>query len=201
MVTEMFQAFKGISSSTPSGSAAVPTVTHHEGEQLSNVETTKEVETEDVKIEPKHQPHVTRPIPIIIVRPLTKHAPELEMIGSSSRIQLTDTILEVLIPQPIGPIIDITPPEQPESLPAAPKSDRGKGKFTNDKRDKTATLHNEGLKNCLQKVETASGFLTTPSGITSDGVKTLATALECCRPKETLEDSASQDKEDYSTCS
>ncbi|GJZ32431.1 hypothetical protein Tco_0577867 [Tanacetum coccineum] len=32
------------------------------------------------------------------------------------------------------------------------------------KRDKSATLHNEGLKNCLQKVETASGLLATPSG-------------------------------------
>ncbi|GJU25192.1 hypothetical protein Tco_1163813 [Tanacetum coccineum] len=54
------------------------------------------------------------------------------MISSSSRIQLTDTILEVLIPQPTGPVIDITPPEQPESPPVAPKADRGKGKVTDD---------------------------------------------------------------------
>ncbi|GJW27588.1 RNA-directed DNA polymerase, eukaryota, reverse transcriptase zinc-binding domain protein [Tanacetum coccineum] len=65
-------------------------------------------------------------------RPLTKHVPEHEMIGSSSRIQLTNTILEVPIPQPTGPVIDITPPEQPESPPTAPKVDRGKGKVTND---------------------------------------------------------------------
>ncbi|GKA21956.1 hypothetical protein Tco_0707918 [Tanacetum coccineum] len=32
------------------------------------------------------------------------------------------------------------------------------------KRDKLATLHNEGSKNCLQKVETVSGLLGTPSG-------------------------------------
>ncbi|GKA18408.1 hypothetical protein Tco_0698323 [Tanacetum coccineum] len=32
------------------------------------------------------------------------------------------------------------------------------------KQDKIATLHNEGLKICLQKVETASGLLTMPSG-------------------------------------
>ncbi|GJU60453.1 copia protein [Tanacetum coccineum] len=60
------------------------------------------------------------------------HVPELEMIGSSSRIQITNTILEVPIPQPTGPVIDITPPEQPKSPPATPKVDRGKGKVTND---------------------------------------------------------------------
>ncbi|GJX63410.1 hypothetical protein Tco_0296310 [Tanacetum coccineum] len=110
MVTEIFQAFKGISSSIPQAVqqfqqshsmksvqplggeftktcgylAKPPSFT--KGEKLSNVETTKEAETEDVKMEPKHQPRVTRPIPITIVRPLTKHAPELEMTGSSSRI-------------------------------------------------------------------------------------------------------------------
>ncbi|GJV40133.1 hypothetical protein Tco_1418573 [Tanacetum coccineum] len=35
---------------------------------------------------------------------------------------------EILIPQPTGPVIDITLPEQPESPPAAPKANRGKGK-------------------------------------------------------------------------
>ncbi|GJW61442.1 hypothetical protein Tco_0110777 [Tanacetum coccineum] len=48
----------------------------------------------NVEMESKHQPRVTQPISITIVRPLTKPAYELEVIGSSSRIQLTDTILE-----------------------------------------------------------------------------------------------------------
>ncbi|GJU91519.1 hypothetical protein Tco_1303942 [Tanacetum coccineum] len=39
---------------------------------------------------------------------------------------------EVLIPQPTGPVIDITPPEKPESPPVAPKADRGKGKVMDD---------------------------------------------------------------------
>nr|GFB14326.1 hypothetical protein [Tanacetum cinerariifolium] len=59
------------------------------------------------------------------------------MIRSSSRCQLIDTILEVQISkletgiirssQPTGPVIDVTPPEQPESPQASPKADRGKG--------------------------------------------------------------------------
>nr|GEZ65390.1 hypothetical protein [Tanacetum cinerariifolium] len=48
------------------------------------------------------------------------------------RIQLTDTILEVLIPQPTGPVIDITSPEKPKSLLVAPKVVRGKGKVIDD---------------------------------------------------------------------
>ncbi|GJZ17337.1 hypothetical protein Tco_0553460, partial [Tanacetum coccineum] len=76
----------------------------------------------------------SRPIPITIVRPLNKPVPELEMIGSSSRIQLTDTILEVPIPQTqlTSLDIDITLPEQPKSSQVTPKPDRRKGKVTND---------------------------------------------------------------------
>ncbi|GJW09861.1 zinc finger, CCHC-type containing protein [Tanacetum coccineum] len=68
------------------------------------------------------------------------------------------------------------------------------------KLDKIANWHNEGLKNCSQKVETTSRFLATPSGFSSDGVETLATASDRSQPNETLEDSVSQDKEDYTTC-
>ncbi|GJU95474.1 hypothetical protein Tco_1320230 [Tanacetum coccineum] len=46
------------------------------------------------------------------------------------------------------------------------------------KPDKIANWHNEGLKNCSHKVETASGFLTTPSGLASDVVRTLAMTSE-----------------------
>ncbi|GKF37809.1 hypothetical protein Tco_0114567, partial [Tanacetum coccineum] len=65
-------------------------------------EPTKEPEVENVEKEPES---TSRQILITIVRPLTKTALEHEMIGSSSRIQLTDTILE---------------------------PDRGKGKITKD---------------------------------------------------------------------
>ncbi|GJY05238.1 hypothetical protein Tco_0371178 [Tanacetum coccineum] len=58
------------------------------------------------------------------------------MMSSSSTIMLTNTILEVPVlkprAQPTGLVIDITPPEQPESLPVSPRADRGKGMATND---------------------------------------------------------------------
>ncbi|GJY99731.1 hypothetical protein Tco_0517161 [Tanacetum coccineum] len=52
-----------------------------------------------------------------------------------------------------------------------------------------ATLHDEGLKNLLQTVETTSGFHATPSGLQSDGVKIIATTSELSQLKEILEDS------------
>ncbi|GKB71269.1 hypothetical protein Tco_0932681 [Tanacetum coccineum] len=51
MVTKMFQDFKGISTSTPSGSASFPTVTQPEGEKISSKETTKEAEIKHVEKE------------------------------------------------------------------------------------------------------------------------------------------------------
>nr|GEU83992.1 hypothetical protein [Tanacetum cinerariifolium] len=39
---------------------------------------------------------------------------------------------KILIPQPTGTLIDITPPEQPKSLPVAPKAGRRKRIVTND---------------------------------------------------------------------
>ncbi|GJV29422.1 hypothetical protein Tco_1385870 [Tanacetum coccineum] len=80
-ITERKLIFKGISSSTPSGSATIPTVTQPEVNETVGGEFTE-----------------TR----------------VEIIGSLSRLQLTDTILEILIPQP-------------ESPQATPKPDRGKG--------------------------------------------------------------------------
>ncbi|GJY32467.1 hypothetical protein Tco_0416936 [Tanacetum coccineum] len=62
-----------------------------EGQQLSIVNTTKDHEVEDIEKEPEC---ASQPIPITIVRPITKPALELEMIGSS-RLQLTNTILKV----------------------------------------------------------------------------------------------------------
>ncbi|GJY55313.1 hypothetical protein Tco_0454428 [Tanacetum coccineum] len=53
----------------------------------------------------------TRPIPVTIVRPMMRPAPELEMMSFASRIQLADTILEKLIkdsskvhPEPNEPV-------------------------------------------------------------------------------------------------
>nr|GEW52868.1 hypothetical protein [Tanacetum cinerariifolium] len=46
------------------------------------------------------EPQVSEQILITIVKALTKPTPELEMIISSSRLQITDTILKILIPQP-----------------------------------------------------------------------------------------------------
>ncbi|GKE45144.1 hypothetical protein Tco_1472428 [Tanacetum coccineum] len=63
----------------------------------------KEPEVENIMQEPVR---ASRRVSITIVRPMTRLAPELEMISSSLRAQLTDTILEVPIPQPTGPHLD-----------------------------------------------------------------------------------------------
>ncbi|GJS03244.1 hypothetical protein Tco_0319752 [Tanacetum coccineum] len=70
--------------------------------KLSTKPVTKEKDTEGVEVTMEHvqEPHDTKPIPITIVMPIAKSAPEVEHVGSSSsRPQLTDTV------------IDITPPE------------------------------------------------------------------------------------------
>ncbi|GJT07248.1 hypothetical protein Tco_0841710 [Tanacetum coccineum] len=85
MVMEMFQTFKGLSSSTSSEP------------EVENVEKEPEVANEEVHVQ---ESQVSELILITIVRPLTKPAPELEIIRYSSRLQLTYTILEVQIPQP-----------------------------------------------------------------------------------------------------
>ncbi|GJZ61777.1 hypothetical protein Tco_0617914 [Tanacetum coccineum] len=54
------------------------------------------------------------------------------------------------------------------------------------KRDKIATLHEVVLRIRVQCLETASGFLATPSGSTRDGVTTFVTSAELNRLKETL---------------
>ncbi|GJU00865.1 hypothetical protein Tco_1111203 [Tanacetum coccineum] len=99
IITEIFIAFKGQSSLAPSSS--VPTTT------LAITE------------EPA--------IPISTVKPITRTNPEIALIESSSRPSLADTILEIPIPQPTGPVIDLTPPEQPKSPPVVPKANKGKG--------------------------------------------------------------------------
>ncbi|GJX20119.1 hypothetical protein Tco_0222796 [Tanacetum coccineum] len=66
--------------------------------------------------------------------------------------------------------------------------------------DKTTNLHQSLLKKSGHCLETVSQILAIASEYARDGVRIPTTALERSRPKETLEDSASQNKEDYSTC-
>ncbi|GKC37964.1 hypothetical protein Tco_1050348 [Tanacetum coccineum] len=71
------------------------------------------------------------------------------------------------------------------------------------KRDKIAALHKVTFKECVQCLETASGFVVTLSELTSDGVKTFVTASKRNCLNETLEDSAKrrcQDSYDALRC-
>ncbi|GJU98551.1 hypothetical protein Tco_1327822 [Tanacetum coccineum] len=117
-MTEIFNAFKGQtlpSSSVPTTTLAVIEV------DMDTKEAVKKESTKKPKNKKKKQElaRASRAIPISIVRPLTRLDPELQKMRSSSIIMLTDTILEVLVcksqTQLIGPMIDITPPPQPES--------------------------------------------------------------------------------------
>ncbi|GJW63819.1 hypothetical protein Tco_0115703 [Tanacetum coccineum] len=79
----------------------------------------KDIKGVEVTIEPVQEPQDTKSIPITIVMPIPKSAPEDKHVGSSSsRPKLTDTV------------IDITPlEEQPTNDPShiTPKDNRGKG--------------------------------------------------------------------------
>ncbi|GKA72084.1 hypothetical protein Tco_0778300 [Tanacetum coccineum] len=60
------------------------------------------------------------------------------------------------------------------------------------KRDKIATLHEEGLKNVLQTVETVSGFLVTPPGLQSDRVRTFSDGVRIIATRSILGATASE---------
>ncbi|GJS49998.1 hypothetical protein Tco_0600119 [Tanacetum coccineum] len=64
------------------------------------------------------------------------------------------------------------------------------------KRDKIAALHKGTFKECVQYLEMASGFVTTPSELTSDDVKIFVTASERNCLNETLEDSVKRRRQD-----
>ncbi|GJY44268.1 hypothetical protein Tco_0432481 [Tanacetum coccineum] len=96
-----FLTFKGLSSSTPLGSATILTVTQSEVHATVGGEFREiELEVKDVEKAPEHEPQDTKPILITIVRPITKPALEVEMIESSSRLQLTvnEVLLVISIP-------------------------------------------------------------------------------------------------------
>ncbi|GJT48487.1 hypothetical protein Tco_0974644 [Tanacetum coccineum] len=130
MMSKIFCAFKG---QTPP-SSSVPTTTLAITRGSSNLE--KEIAKEPEKEQAEEEPaKTTRAIPISTVIPITRPNPEIRLIELSSRPPLTDTTLEFLVSKPeteiigssSGPVIDITPPEQPESPPVDPKADKGKG--------------------------------------------------------------------------
>ncbi|GKG05242.1 hypothetical protein Tco_0325328, partial [Tanacetum coccineum] len=108
--TSKIKAMMGESSAhTATISPIEETPSQTEGEK-AKIET-EEKEIADANVEKELE---TKPIPITIVRPTTKPTHETKIIGSSSRPQLTDSILEVQVPHP-------------ESSHATPKPDRGKG--------------------------------------------------------------------------
>ncbi|GKD39114.1 hypothetical protein Tco_1259321 [Tanacetum coccineum] len=131
MMTEIFNAFKGQSSSAPSRS--VPTtlaITEGENEDMK----TEKEDIGDEKADNEQESvRETRAIPIstikltnIVLEILTpKDGVEIEVIGSS-RPQPTETPSEVAQAQPT--MIVITPPSQPESSRATPITDTGKEK-------------------------------------------------------------------------
>nr|GEY63823.1 hypothetical protein [Tanacetum cinerariifolium] len=114
----------------------VSSTKEHHGEK----ETAKEPEKEQAEEEPTK---ISRAIPISTIIPITRPNPEIGLIKFSPRPPLTNTTLEFLVstPEPViigsssGPVIDITPPEQPKSLPVAPKANKGKGIATEETKE------------------------------------------------------------------
>ncbi|GJY44724.1 hypothetical protein Tco_0432937 [Tanacetum coccineum] len=99
MVTEMLQAFKGMSSSTLSVSASISTAPQPEvrtsvvGENLEKQKPKDEAAETPIEQEPERP---TRAFPISTVRPITRPNPEVALIESSSRPLLTGPIIEIL---------------------------------------------------------------------------------------------------------
>ncbi|GKC82631.1 hypothetical protein Tco_1138348 [Tanacetum coccineum] len=110
MVTEMLQEFKGMSSSTFSGNASIPTAPLPEVHASIGGEfrETDEAAETPMKQEPKRP---TRVVPISTIKPITRPNPEVALIESASRLPLTNLILEIHVPQQIVLVIDITLPE------------------------------------------------------------------------------------------
>nr|GEZ21868.1 hypothetical protein [Tanacetum cinerariifolium] len=133
MMTEIFKAFKGQSSVAPSSKP--PFHTERENDDMETQKTKVEVETT------KEVPaRLTRVVLIPTVKPITRLNPKIALIKSSIRPPLIDAILKILIPQPTGLVIDITPPRQPESSPVAPKDYKGKGIATEETGEPTKKL-------------------------------------------------------------
>ncbi|GJS11359.1 hypothetical protein Tco_0368155 [Tanacetum coccineum] len=137
MMAEIYNAFKGQSSSAPSGSvpsvpatlAIIAALSIVEGENVTHITIEKppshtEGEHDDTKVDKEktrndkaeEEPaRRTTHIPLSAFRSLMRPNLDLERIRTTSTIKLTDTILEMPPPQQqaqvTGPVIDITPPE------------------------------------------------------------------------------------------
>nr|GEV81915.1 hypothetical protein [Tanacetum cinerariifolium] len=97
MVTEMFHAFKGTSSSTPSRSAQILTAeppSSLEGEQKPIKANKDQPEEHKETKEPTQEPQVIQAVPIPTAIPTTTITPEAHIIESSSRTPLTNPILD-----------------------------------------------------------------------------------------------------------
>ncbi|GJR34041.1 hypothetical protein Tco_1209725 [Tanacetum coccineum] len=68
--------------------------------------------------------------------------------------------------------------------------------FDEEEMRQDCSFTQRSLKNCAQCLETASGFLTTASELTSDDVKRFVTTSERNRLNETLEDLAKRRRQD-----
>ncbi|GJS29606.1 hypothetical protein Tco_0490226 [Tanacetum coccineum] len=125
MMPEMFCAFKGQSLSTPSRSVPKPTLEitrvpanysktpitpERRVIELSTQLITEEKDAEGTEVDMEHvqEPQGTKPFPITIVRPIVT-PPETEIIGSLSRPQLIDPIVEVQVSQTIDDPPHTTP--------------------------------------------------------------------------------------------
>ncbi|GJT09117.1 hypothetical protein Tco_0843579 [Tanacetum coccineum] len=93
MMTEIYQAFKRQASIPSSSADTEEPPSHIEGEHVAMKDDTKKPESNKVEEEP------TRVVPILIVRPTTRLNPEVALIKSSSRPQLTDPNLKIPVPQ------------------------------------------------------------------------------------------------------
>nr|GEV15339.1 hypothetical protein [Tanacetum cinerariifolium] len=116
-----------------------PSHTKSENECMEPQKT--KVEKEPKKETTKEVPaRPTRAVPISTISPITRTNPKISLIQSSSRPPLTDTIHEIQFPQPTGRVIDITPPEQPESPSVVPKANKRKGIVTTKTKEPTMKL-------------------------------------------------------------
>nr|GEW68951.1 hypothetical protein [Tanacetum cinerariifolium] len=110
------------------------------GVPMQIVNTIKKREDAGIETTEEEPARASRAIPISTVILISKPNPEIRLIKFSSRPPLTDTTIKFPVSKPetkiIGSssslMIDITPPEQPERPPMAPKADRGKGIATDD---------------------------------------------------------------------
>ncbi|GJU50444.1 hypothetical protein Tco_1219999, partial [Tanacetum coccineum] len=146
MMIKMLQAFNGMSSSTPAGSASILITTQpkvHASVKEGGIWRSK-------LLYGKNLPFTLRgsqcKLPNL----------EIALIEFSSRPSLADTTLVFSISNPeteiirssSGPVIDITPLKQPESLLVAPKADRGKGIATDETKEPTKKLVPASRKVC-----------------------------------------------------